>query len=181
MVDAVLNLIISQNLAFDIVEKPAFQHLLKVLDSKVDLPKKTAVMSLLINQDLKIRQNLKVILEKQDYVCTTCDVWSYRCRSFLGMSVHFVDKDSLQRKYYILAFRIMKKNQDFDYIGRILYAVHKAYGIENKIRFTVTDGENNICKSFREFAGGDFNSNYFGTPSDEDEIIFVKKNKELLF
>jgi len=39
-------------------------------------------------------EKLKNALEKVNYLCTTADVWSAKRRSFMGVTVHWIDEDS---------------------------------------------------------------------------------------
>ena len=42
--------------------------------------------------------NIKKALSSKDYVCTAAEIWSQRKRSFLGMTAHVVDPETLQRE-----------------------------------------------------------------------------------
>lgn len=155
MNSATLNFIVQENLPFDIVSRKSFKDLLHLANPKIMQPTKQNIMKLLLQEEIQIRKNLKEVLSKQEHVCTTVDAWSSRGRSFLGMSVHFVEIDSMERKSYILSFRALKQKQEFKYLTQHMYAVHKSYGLLSKITHTVTDGGANICKSFRVFGKTD--------------------------
>jgi len=43
-------------------------------------------------------EKLKTTLEKVKYLCTTADVWSAKRRSFMDVTVQWIDEDSLERK-----------------------------------------------------------------------------------
>lgn len=147
-----MNLIASENLPFDLVTKDSFKEFVSVLNSGAKQPSKQSLMTLLLTNEIKIRRKLRQVLAVQKYVCTTVDVWSSRGRSYLGMTVHYIDCDTFERKSYVLAFRLLQKGQDHAYLGKIIHAVHKAYGLNTeKITDTITDGGSNLCKSFRVF------------------------------
>lgn len=136
---------------FDTVSRDSFKELLNLANPNIVLPTKQTITNLLAHQEIEIRKNLKNLLNKQDFVCTTVDAWSCRAQHYLGMSVHYIDKYSLERKSYILAFRRLTKKQEYKYLAQNIYAIHKAYGLLGKVTHTVTDGGTNMCKSFRVF------------------------------
>lgn len=111
---------------------------------------------------------LKSILADQKFVCTTCDVWSSRTMSFLGITVHYLNERFI-RKSYVLAFRFVIGRQSYDVLSKILTDVFKEYGITiEKITHVVTDGGSAFCKAFR----------IYGTRNDE--IDSEIENEEMM-
>ena len=53
----------------------------------------------------KAKQDLISLLAAQRTVATTADSWRAHRRSFLGMTVHWIDGESLERRYATLACR----------------------------------------------------------------------------
>lgn len=103
------------------------------------------------------------------YVCTTADVWTSRGKSFLGMTVNFVDNATLKRKSYVLAFILLDAKQDYKNLGRVIHAIHKFHGLTNgKLLHTVTDGGSNFCKSFRMYGDTNANTTINMLPVQED-------------
>ena len=58
--------------------------------------------------------NIKNTLSSKDYVCTTTDIWSQRKRSFLGMTAHVVDPETLLRKSFAIACERFSGIHSFD-------------------------------------------------------------------
>lgn len=56
--------------------------------------------------------NMINVLGAQKFICVTCDVWSSRASSFLGMTVHFITKE-FEPQSYALAFRKSKGRQTY--------------------------------------------------------------------
>lgn len=81
------------------------------------MPTKREIDNLLIQQEATIRNNLKILLSKQDKVCTTADAWKSRGRDFLGMTVNFICPETLERKSYMLAFKALKRRQTTILVG----------------------------------------------------------------
>lgn len=67
-------------------------------------------------------------LKRQDHICVTCDVWSSRAQSYLGMTVHFLNAN-FERESFMLAFREMKHKQTHDVLAREIIKVFSDYGI----------------------------------------------------
>lgn len=70
-----------------------------------------------LNENLKkMKSTLKDILAKQEYLCITCDVWSSRGQSYLGVTVHFLNSDlqkTQHRESYVLAFKQLHARQTY--------------------------------------------------------------------
>lgn len=106
-----LSFTVESNLAFNVAQQPAFKTMLENLSGrKISIPTTKRIMQTLDQQYDRMKTNLKSILSKQKYVCATCDVWTSRAKSFLGMTVHFIDSKYV-RQSYVLAFRQLKQKQ----------------------------------------------------------------------
>lgn len=68
-----------------------------------------------------------------EYFATTADCWSSHNRSFLGMTVHWVDPVNRERKHAVLACRRLKGSHTFDVLAEAILDVHKSFGIEKKV------------------------------------------------
>lgn len=76
-------------------------------------------------------------LAKQSYVCITTDVWTHPCRSYLGVSVHFIDEENIKlRKSYVLAFRRLKQRHTFDYLASCLNEIFDEYELPVKKNYS---------------------------------------------
>ena len=87
-----------------------------------------------------------------DHVCTTADVWSSAHKSVLGVTCHWIDPSSLERRSVVLACDRMIGRHTYDAIAAKLSAVHGSYRISRKITMTVTDNGSNFVKTFNEYA-----------------------------
>ena len=91
-------------------------------------------------------------LDKVDHVCTTADIWSAHNRSFFGVTAHWIDPASLERRSAALACTHMPGRHTFTAIAEHLYSVHSLYRIASKVVMTVTDNASNFAKAFNEYA-----------------------------
>lgn len=148
-----MNFIVDSNLPFNIAQKPSLKTLLEnVAGRKIVIPTTRKFMDSLTSQFEATKSKLKTVLDKQKYVCATCDVWSSRANSYLGITVHFISKTYV-RKSYILSFRELNGKQTYDMLGKEMANVFVEYGLAiEKITNVVTDGGSAFCKSFRIFA-----------------------------
>lgn len=147
------------------------------------MPSVSACMSTLNLRFNKMKSNLKELMAKQTYVCSTADVWSHRARSYLGVSIHFIDAD-WKRHSYILAFKHLKERHTFDYLAKCLQAIYKDFDLPiDKITHAITDGGSNFCKAFREFGVSNNIQNSFEIheeDSDQEDDIIVVDDQTLI-
>ncbi|XP_077270691.1 uncharacterized protein LOC143901934 [Temnothorax americanus] len=86
------------------------------------------------------------------YVCTTADIWTGSNRRFLGVTAHWIDEKTLDRKSAALACRRFPGTHSFDNIAEMLEGIHTTFGLTcDKIIATVTDNGSNFVKAFQEF------------------------------
>ncbi len=91
-------------------------------------------------------------LKTVDSVCTTADGWTSRRRSFLGVTVHWLDPESLERKGGCLAIRQLSGRHTYDILAKTLESINTEFDIAHKTCYTVTDSGANFVKAFRHFA-----------------------------
>jgi len=96
----------------------------------------------------------KVIVELSavEHVCTTADIWSSNHKSFLGVTGHWIDPSSLERRSVALACDRMVGRHTYDAIAAKLSAVHSSYRIGRKVLMTITDNGSNFVKAFNEYS-----------------------------
>lgn len=150
-----LNFVVDGNLAFSVIQQPSFGQLINTVAGRdVNIPKNGIFMKFMKEQFNLMKAKLVELLNKQDYVCVTCDVWSSRAQAYLGMSIHFIN-DDYQRESYVLAFRELKYKQTHVVMATEILKVFNEYGIAvEKITNIVTDGGSAFCKAFKVYGKG---------------------------
>lgn len=152
--DLVTNLIVNNALYLHMVEYPEFKELVEEL-SKMPEPVhclSTKKLSKCIDERYTtMRHEIIQKLKTTNFVCTTADVWSSRRRSFIGVTVHWLNH-TFERESYAIACTRFKGTHDFKSIAKILGNTHESFGLcSKKVVFTVTDNASNMVKAFKEF------------------------------
>lgn len=135
--------------------------------SRFDL--KNKVREIFMNYQLALTE----LLNKISFVCETVDIWSIKRRSFMGISVHYVDPLSFELKSYALSCAEFESPHTNERITERLQLVHSQYGLTtSKIVAGVTDNAANFVKAMNEFGNGidvlGINESEFEDASDND-------------
>lgn len=103
----------------------------------------------------RFRKRKAELLEKLkqiDCVCTTADCWTSRRRGFLGITVHWIEAVSLERRGCCLAIREIKGPHTYDVLAKLMQSVNEEFELKDKICYTVTDSGSNFLKAFKHFS-----------------------------
>lgn len=99
-----------------------------------------------------MKSTLSMILSKQTHVCTTTDAWSSNNRSFLGVTIHWINQETLTICSGALACCRIKGRHTYDVLAEMLENVHRDFNIKDKVTVTTTDNGSNFVKAFSVFA-----------------------------
>ena len=91
-------------------------------------------------------------MSKVEHVATMTDCWSAHGRSFIGVTGHWIETETLQRKSCVLACRRLTGRHTFDVLASQLEDIHTEFEIRSKVRKTTTDNGSNFVKAFSIFA-----------------------------
>lgn len=97
------------------------------------------------------RNRLTEIFSAVDFIGITADIWSSKHRSYMGMTAHWVDPTTLERRNAILSCARFMFPHTNDRISQHLKEICDIYGITKKVIATTTDNAANFDKAFREF------------------------------
>lgn len=177
-----VDFIVQGHLAYDVSQLPALKDLLEtVAGRKISMPSRFKFMAALHARFDGMKASLKEILRAQKYLCITTDVWSSRAQSYLGVTVHFLDK-LFVRHSHLLAFKELKGKQTYKVLAKALNDVFEDFEIKAKqITNIVTDGGSAFAKMFRVYGAAVEMENMEvenaerieSSEADEDEAIDV--------
>lgn len=169
---------IQANLPFSTVRCSALKELLEAITCReVKMPSISTLMTTLTSKFDLMKINLKEKIKKQSFICSTTDIWTHRGKSYLGVSIHYIDEE-WKRKSYILAFRRLFKRHTYDYLAKCLHDINKEIDLPHeKITHIVTDGGSNFCKAFRIYGReNDFSETLASMAEDEENEIYEEEN-----
>lgn len=99
-----MDFVIESNVSFNVIRKQSLRTLLELTyGRKIIIPTTRYFMKTIDDRFKEMKAKLIELLEKQKYICITCDVWSSRAQSFIGFTVHYLEL--YERKSFALAFR----------------------------------------------------------------------------
>jgi hypothetical protein len=163
----VLNLVIDDLLPIKLVEQPAFVQLVSGLQPNRKVISRRTLAKKIEDSAADIRVKLIDMLKEQSHVATTADCWTSHGKFLLGMTVHWIDSQSCDRKSACLALRRVKGSHTFDVIAEHLEAIHSEFGIRRKIVRTTTDSGSNFVKAFTTFGEPQVDVNSEDESNDE--------------
>lgn len=145
-----LQFVINTMSAVSVLSNPNFVQIFDGLN--LNVMSRTTAMKKISVLSTNFFDNIKSSLQDMPFVCTTADIWSSKKKSFLGVTCHWIDQQSLQRKSIALACRRFSGTHSFDKIAEMLEDINNSFGLsETKIIGTVTDNGSNFVKAFKEF------------------------------
>lgn len=95
------------------------------------------------------QQEVKELIKDTEFVCSTADIWSINHKSFMGVTLHWINPKTLKRESVALSCRRFISPHTFDRIAAHLKEINDEYGITKKLVATCTDNARNFDKAFR--------------------------------
>ncbi|XP_071055951.1 uncharacterized protein [Onthophagus taurus] len=115
--------------------------------------------------------HIQAEMSKQNYFCTTADIWSCKNRSFLGVTVHWID-DNLERRSAALSCSRFKGVHSFNRIAEALDEINIKFYLNYKnIVSTITDNGSNFVKAFKEFSYVTPELDDMDDGAEDDEVL----------
>ncbi|CAF3962704.1 unnamed protein product, partial [Rotaria magnacalcarata] len=164
------NLIIRCNLPLNLVEKPAFRDFMKECNLKYR-PVSTKRLKDDVIPSLKsvVLTRIHEKLNTADHVTLTVDIWSdRRCRSFIGITCHFIDQ-KINLQAYLIDFLRLKSLHTSENIQQMTDEVLERFNIKKKVFRIVTDNASSMIKAYK-----------FGLCFDAENIEVDEKNQFII-
>ncbi|KAE9522144.1 hypothetical protein AGLY_017404 [Aphis glycines] len=138
------------------VEKRSFKKLILGLTKSNDesiIPNRKQMLKLLKNSYNSYVSMLSDLIQKSKYICTTADIWSANNKSYLGMTCHFIDSVTYERKSFVLGCKRITGSHTYLNITETMACMTQEYNIHySKISHVVTDNASNFAKAFKTFS-----------------------------
>ena len=152
-----------------VVEQPSFKELLVTLQPTVEMPSRYKVTTRLVKTKEQVMARVKDAMGQAEWVATTTDCWSVHHRSFLGITAHWLDGETMKRECAALACRRLLGSHNYLLLGKEICKVHDQFNITEKVVATTTDNGSNFVKAFSVFGpSDDENEENAGTVSMSD-------------
>jgi KRAB domain-containing zinc finger protein len=162
---------------FSVVEMPSFKALVTGLQPNRSVISRPTVMKRISEKATLAKQNIKGAMVKVQHVATTTDCWTAHRRSFLGVTSHWLDEETLERESAALACLRLKGKHTYDVLAAKLEDIHTEYDIQAKIDMTTTDSGSNFVKAFSVF-GAPATENC-EQPDESNEVVFEDVSEDL--
>uniref|UniRef100_A0A3Q4GWT6 HAT C-terminal dimerisation domain-containing protein n=1 Tax=Neolamprologus brichardi TaxID=32507 RepID=A0A3Q4GWT6_NEOBR len=167
--------IVEEMLSINTVDSPSFRAIIKKIPTSKEFT--------------EMEGNLKAALNEIDFVSTTADIWTANNRSYMGVTLHWISRTTLEPHKVALACRQICGRHKYDVIGTEIKNIHSSYGLLNKVVATVTDNVSNFVKAFQVYhpvtESDDETEEEESTPKDDDvsfsdlsEILSAKNESE---
>ena len=113
---------------------------------------KATVVKRISEEASLVKRNIKTAMHKVEHVATTTDCWNAHHFSYIGVTAHWIDCETLQRKSCALACHRFKGKYTFDVLAAQLDDIHAEFEIRSKVVKTKTDNGSNFVTAFSVFS-----------------------------
>lgn len=157
---AILKYVVQGLQPFHVVEQQPFRDFVNELQPNAKIISRLTLCSI-IDASMGMKKAVTEAMRGVDHIATTTDCWSARRRSFIGVTGHWIDPNSLKRCSAALACQQLRGAQTFDVLASALNDIE----IWGKIVQTTTDNGSNFIKAF-QVLGEDEKNNAVGSDGD---------------
>lgn len=148
----VMNYIVKSMKPLHTVDDLNFIELCRGLDSSIKVISRRTLSRKIEEDYISVTGQLLQIFQNVKFICTTADIWSTKHRSFMGVTAHWIDENTLQRHGAVLACKRFKGTHNYIRIANLLFKINMQYNLKcNQIISMVTDNGKNFIKAFKEF------------------------------
>ncbi|CAL9694236.1 unnamed protein product [Knipowitschia caucasica] len=155
----ILNFVIQGLHPGSIVEQQGFKAMINHLQPDVTIMSRGTMINRVEKATVEMKKNLKAAMNEVEFIATTTDCWTAHRRSFLGVTAHWIETETMTRCSVALACKQLRGSHTFDSLARALNDIHTEFNIRDKIVRTTTDNGSNFIKAFRVYGEGEENNN----------------------
>lgn len=176
------NLIIRCNFPLNLVEKPAFRDFMKECNFKCpSISSKRIKYDIIPSFSNVVMKRIQDALNSTQHVTLTVDTWSdRRCRSYLGITCHFIDQKMIPQAF-LIDFLRFKYPHTSENIQLLTEEVLERLDIKQKVFRIVTDNASSMIKAYKfGFTSEDDNNenghqNRLISDIDQSDDAFISK------
>ena len=114
---AILKYVVQGLQPFHVVEQQPFQDFVKDLQPSAKIISRLTLCSMIDDASLGMKKAVTEAMRGVDHIATTTDCWSARRRSFIGVTGHWIDPNSLKRCLAALASEQLRDSHTFDVLA----------------------------------------------------------------
>ena len=151
--DLLVTCVLATMIPLHVVEQKSFLDLMRFrlgTSMKLSIMSRRTLGRRISEYHEKAPSSLRSALKETQWVATTADIWSCPSRSFLGMTVHWIDKDCV-RESAALACKRFEDAHTFDRVTAVIDEIDSSFDLKGKVTATITDNGSNFVKAFAEF------------------------------
>ncbi|XP_015376635.1 PREDICTED: zinc finger BED domain-containing protein 1-like [Diuraphis noxia] len=149
--EAIVRMIAEDLQPLSIVENSGFRRMIKLLDSRYEIPSRRTLGRTIIPQIMeKVKGNVQILLNAASHIAITTDIWtSMNTDSFMTLTAHFVDTNLRELKTVVLCTKKLESNHTGVHLSQVMSKELTEWNILNKVVAIVTDGAANIKLAVR--------------------------------
>uniref|UniRef100_A0A8D0D640 BED-type domain-containing protein n=1 Tax=Sander lucioperca TaxID=283035 RepID=A0A8D0D640_SANLU len=133
----VLEFIVADVQPFSLVENASFREMnAGISGGRTPMCRKT-LMQRIERGSQNMKKALTETLQDVQTVCTTADIWTAHHRSFMGITCHWIEPETLDRKSAALACERIRGRHTYDVIAAKISQIHAEFQIQGKVSATV--------------------------------------------
>lgn len=178
--ELIFDFVVEDCQSFYLLEQPGFKKLIAGLSEGLKVTDRVTLFTKVDLAFSKMREEMMTKLNNIQYVCTTADIWTANSESFLGMTCHWIDSDTLERKSAALGFARLQGRITYETIAGRIHDIHLAYNIEGKVQTTFTDNGSPFISVFKEFALNNQEKDDIGHFENVSAVLDAEPDQEML-
>ena len=97
---------------------------------------RNTVVNKVTKASVEMKRKLKAALSEVQFIATTTDCWTAHRRSFIGVTSHWFNPQTMQRSCAALACKQLRGSLTFSALARALNDIHTEFNIREKIVHT---------------------------------------------
>ncbi|KAF2353120.1 Ribonuclease H-like domain [Trinorchestia longiramus] len=146
----IVRFVVDNMLPLQVVDSQSFRDMVHTLNPKKEVPSRRTLGRRILKTYEEMKDSLISKLEQVKWVGTTADCWSVDKKRYLGVTVHWLDPNTRDRKMAVMACERIMGSHTHDALTQVMN-IHRQFGIEDKVTMITTDNAAKLKKTFVQF------------------------------